>query len=211
MAGKRAFAFFLHWLLLLCLSSTALAHRLNVFAYVEGDIIHVEARFQRAEPARISSVEVRNAVSGRVYLTGETDAEGRFSFAIPAPARRDRAKLDILVRAGEGHQNHWMLAAAEYLPPLPAASAPTRRQPTVQAEVKSTPQPQAVAPACPPPADLTPLVESAVERKIAPLRQMLLDSQEPGLREIVGGIGYLVGIAGLLAYVRAGRGRRDER
>jgi len=52
-------------------------------------------------------------------------------------------------------------------------------------------------------------VDAAVEKKIAPLRRMLLDQEEkgPGVREIFGGIGYLVGIAGLLAYARSRKHR----
>lgn len=204
MAAMQGLAHFLLSLALLCLPMTALAHRVNVFAYVEGDFIHVEARFQRAEPARQSGVEVRNAATGRIYLNGETDAEGRFTFPIPAQARGDRADLDILLRAGEGHQNHWTLKAAEYLPAVPA-SAPPRPKPVAQTAAKPAVPPEPPALACPPPPDTAPLVEAAVERRVAPLRQKLLDSQQPGLREIVAGIGYLVGVAGLLAYVRARR------
>ncbi len=54
-------------------------------------------------------------------------------------------------------------------------------------------------------AELTEVVEAAVETKIAPMRRMLLDQEEggPGLTEILGGIGYLFGLAGLLAYARS--------
>ena len=57
------------------------------------------------------------------------------------------------------------------------------------------------------PAALRAVVEQAVEVKIAPIRKMLVDEKEkgPGLAEIAGGIGWLVGIAGLLAYVRCRR------
>lgn len=191
MAAKHRFTHLLLWLALICLPTPALAHRVNVFAYVEGDVIHVEARFQRAEPARQSGVEVRNAATGRIYLNGETDAEGRFTFPIPAQARSDRADLDILLRAGEGHQNHWTLKASEYLPAV-AASTPPRSKPDAQTAAKLATEPEPSPLVCPPPDP-------------APLRQKLLDSQQPGLREIVAGIGYLVGIAGLLAYARARR------
>ncbi len=52
-------------------------------------------------------------------------------------------------------------------------------------------------------------VEAGVEKKIAPIRKILLDEKEkgPGLTEIFGGIGYLLGIAGLLAYARSRGGR----
>lgn len=206
---------------LLLLPMSALAHRVNVFAYAEGDIIHVEARFQKGVPAQDSEVRVSHAKSGREYLQGKTDGEGRFSFPIPEQARADRADLKILLSAGEGHQNEWILAAGEYLPPpaaLPAgeksektkvAAANPVRNPVSTAVAQAAPLPQVAGSVtdCPAAPDVTAVVEAAVERKIAPLRQMMLDSQnqDPGLREVVGGIGYLVGIAGLLAYARSRR------
>lgn len=192
---------------LLLLPMTVLAHRVNVFAYAEGDTIHVEARFQKGVPSRDSEVWVSHAKTGREYLQGRTDADGRFSFAIPDPARANRADLKIELSAGEGHRSEWLLAAGDYLPPLPVSRAADKVVKTKPAAVAAiaTPQTASPTPVCPPPPDLTAQVEAAAERKIAPLRQMLLDSQnpDPGLREIVAGIGYLVGLAGLLAYARS--------
>jgi nickel transport protein len=200
-------------LLLLALPGLALAHRVNVFAYVEGGTVHVEAYFQRSAPARNSAVAVGNASTGTVYLRGRTDDAGRFAFPVPAQARTERADLEILVEAGEGHQNRWTVKAAEYMPapgsPGSAAAppAPTSTAPVSKAKPQAAPAqaPENEACACPPPPDPTPMVEAAVERKIAPLRQMLLDSREPGLKEIASGIGYLLGIAGLIAYARSRR------
>lgn len=207
--GSRTRLFVL--LLLLAQSGLALAHRVNVFAYVEGDSIHVEGRFQRDQPARFSEVEVANATGGKIYLAGKTDAEGRFVFTIPDLARAERADLRILLKAGEGHQNEWTVPAGEYLGAIPPMAETPKQESPKQVRravvAKPTQAPAAAVAVCPPPPDITGQVEAAVEKKIAPLRQMLLDSQvkEPGLRDILGGIGYLLGIAGLLAYARAQR------
>lgn len=58
-------------------------------------------------------------------------------------------------------------------------------------------------------AALQALVEAAVEKKIAPVRALLVAEKEkgPGLTEIIGGIGWLVGLAGLAAYAGSRRGR----
>lgn len=222
MAANRAATRFvrplLFGLLLLALPGPARAHRVNVFAYVEGGSVHVEAYFQRSAPARDSAVEVSNAATGEVYLRGRTDDEGRFAFPVPEQARVDRADLGIRVNAGEGHQNSWTVKALEYLPapssPPPAASssAPVSIAPAAKAKPQATPAQasKTEAGACPPPQDLTPIVEAAVERKIAPLRELLRDSREPGLKEIASGMGYLLGIAGLLAYARSLRPPRDK-
>ena len=225
------------------LSCPGLAHRVNVFAYVEGDTVHVECSYSKSDRVRMGDIEVKNSATGKVYLTGKTDDQGSFTFPVPAQARADKADLQILLRAGEGHQNDGLVKADEYLaaqadcptPPTPvtAPAAPVTAvgEPVdpaafgpVDPAVASEPVDPAVgqAPPASPHAAKTPVMDAALlqsivqttvdatmEKKIAPLRKMLLEEKEkgPGLREIVGGIGYLVGIAGLLAYARSRKGR----
>ncbi len=191
----------------------ALAHRVNVFAYVEGDTVHVECSYSRTNRVRSSPIEVRDQASGKVYLTGTTDDQGNFAFTVPPEARAAKADLLIVLRAGEGHQNDWTVKAEEYLSAAPAAaqappvSSTTAVPPATKPAVAET-VPAAASAGQPPALDaaaLQAVVESAVEKKIAPLRLMLLSEKEkgPGLTEIAGGVGYLVGVAGLLAYVRS--------
>lgn len=195
----------------------ALAHRVNVFAYVEGETVHVECAYSRSQPVLFGDIEVRNGATGKIYLTGKTDDKGRFAFTVPPKARSEKADLNLLLRAGEGHQNEWTVKAGEYLaetPPAPATAS------TAESKSKSSPSSRPVKPAtaaapvvqatsasvpCVPDPALATLMEAAVEKKIAPIRQMLLEIriQGPGITEIIGGIGYLVGMAGLLAYARS--------
>ncbi len=202
------------------------AHRVNVFAYVEGDTVHVECSYSKSDRVRFGEIEVSDPVTGKVYLTGKTDEKGNFAFPVPAEARAAKADLRLRLRAGEGHQNDWTVAAEEYLsaaPTVPAApSAPgpqsEKSTPAAPAVAVPTPAAPAVAIAAPAqqPVDMAALqatvqaaVEAGVEKKIAPIRKILLDEKEkgPGLTEIFGGIGYLLRIAGLLAYARSRGGR----
>lgn len=203
---------------LLALAPAALAHRVNVFAYVEGETVHVECAYSRSQPVLFGEVEVRNGATGKVYLTGKTDDKGQFAFTVPPQARSEKADLNLLLRAGEGHQNEWTVKAGEYLAgaqsfpvadvapdakpkPSPAALTVNKAAKSAAAAPVAASQP---APCVPDPA-LAPLVEAAVEKKIAPIRHMLVETQVrgPGITEIIGGIGYLVGMAGLLAYARS--------
>ena len=202
------------------------AHRVNVFAYVEGDTVHVECSYSKSDRVRFGEVEVSDPATGKVYLTGKTDEKGNFAFPVPAEARAAKADLRLRLRAGEGHQNDWTVAADEYLsaaptaPAAPSAAAPQSEKsaPAAPAAAVSTPTSPAAVTAAPAqtPVDMAALqatvqaaVEAGVEKKIAPLRKILLDEKEkgPGLTEIFGGIGYLLGIAGLLAYARSRGGR----
>ncbi|OLN31096.1 Additional component NikL of nickel ECF transporter [Desulfovibrio sp. DV] len=200
----------------------AQAHRVNVFAYVEGDDVVVECSYNRTDRVRFGDIEVANAATGALYLTGKTDEKGSFRFPVPLAARAAKADLRIVLRAGEGHQNEGVVKAAEYLAVAPvavvttpatvaASPVPTTSPdaPTVAGKPAQTPP--AAAPvalqAGPPvvaldPAALEAIVEAAVEKKIAPLRAILVREEEkgPGLTQIIGGIGWLVGLAGIAAY-----------
>jgi len=209
-----------------CLPGQGLAHRVNVFAYIEGDTVHVECSYSKSDRVRFGDIEVKNPASGKVYLSGKTDEKGNFVFKVPAEARAAKADLQILLRAGEGHQNDWLVKADEYLTaaPAPAANQPSTAAPAPPTAAEKSLNPAASSPVGPvaskaaqaPALDAASLqalvstaVDTAMEKKIAPLRRMLLDAQEkgPGVHEILGGIGYLVGIAGLLAYVRSRKER----
>ena len=241
-------------LLLAAWACPALAHRVNVFAYVEGGDVVAECSYSRSSRVRFGEISVENKATGAVYLTGKTDEQGAFRFSVPPAAREAKADLRIVLRAGEGHQNDTIVTAAEYLATLPAKSAapagaagaasfasadsgPASQTPAAPAAASGTaavtpgagsasgptPGGQTAAPLAGAPApaqnaprvvamdptDLSALVEAAVEKKIAPLRAILVGEKErgPGLTEIIGGIGWLAGLAGLAAYVRGRRGR----
>jgi nickel transport protein len=58
------------------------------------------------------------------------------------------------------------------------------------------------------------IVESAVDKKLQPVMRMLVKLQEssgkPGITEIVGGIGYIIGILGIVAYFKARKGMKTN-
>ena len=209
--------------LFLAAAQDAFAHRVNVFAYVEGDTVHVECSYSRSSRVRFGEIDVVNAADGRTCLTGKTDEQGNFSFVVPEAARKAKADLRIVLKAGEGHQNDWTVKYDEYAAasssspaqPEAASAAPAKPQIPAAAQVV-TAAPAPVAQATIAPADaaamralLETTVEAAVEKKIAPIRKILLDEKEkgPGFAEIFGGIGWLVGIAGLIAYVKSRHGK----
>lgn len=217
--------------LLAVLAAPALAHRVNVFAYVEGNDVVVECSYSRSERVRFGDVEIFDAASGAALLAGKTDEKGEFRFPVPPAVRAAKADLRIVLKAGEGHQNSTEVKAAEYLSATPTAAqdaaAATPATPAVSATVNPPAAPVAAAGpvvaatapvqtvsqtsgqgASAPALDaaaLERIVEAAVEKKIAPLRAILVAEKEkgPGLTEIVGGLGWLVGLAGIAAYFAA--------
>lgn len=217
--------------LLAVLAAPALAHRVNVFAYVEGHDVVVECSYSRSERVRFGDVEVFDAATGAPLLAGKTDEKGEFRFPVPPAVRAAKADLRIVLRAGEGHQNTTEVKAAEYLTAAPVAAPVTPAAPGATPATSAPPSPPAapVAAAGPVAAASAPVqavnqtggqgavapaldaaalervVEAAVEKKIAPLRAILVGEKEkgPGLTEIIGGLGWLVGLAGIAAYIAA--------
>ena len=96
-------------------STPALAHRMIVFAYAEGDSIQVESKFVPDTPVRRGKVLVLDVKTGKELLTGQTDDQGKFSFRIPAEAAAAKMDLKILVEAAMGHRGEWLLKAGSYL------------------------------------------------------------------------------------------------
>lgn len=200
------------------LATPALAHRVLVFAYAEGDTIHTESKFIPDTPVRQGKVMVLDAKTGKELLTGQTDDKGKFSFVIPAEARAERMDLKIVAEAAMGHRGEWLLKADSYLAGGKSAAAPAAKTASPPPETPVT-----AAPAAPPPVApggkapevnqqaLEGILNQALERQLAPVKEMLteLTVHRTSLADILGGIGYILGFFGLWAYFQSKR-KRDS-
>ena len=192
--------------LLCCFAAphAAHAHKVTVFAWAEGDRVFTESKFSGGKMVKAGKVEVFDS-SGNLLLEGRTDDNGAFAFQ--APSITD---LKIVLTAGMGHQNSWLLSAADLgqgeLTPRATHASPS--DPTVLEA------PRASVPAAAGPAltarEIEAIVARQLEEKIRPLMRMVAASQEKGptMSDIVGGIGYIIGLVGLGAYVRYRKERR---
>jgi nickel transport protein len=89
----------------LLLAGNAHAHRVSVFAWVQGDTVHVETKFSGGKKVKGGRIVVTDS-SGVELLTGKTDNSGEFSFKIPR-----RTDLKIILEAGMGHRAEWTVPA----------------------------------------------------------------------------------------------------
>jgi nickel transport protein len=187
-------------LLLAMVPSVARAHKVTVFAWVEGDTVYTESKFSGGRPAKGARIEVYNAADEKL-LEGQTDEEGRFAFQPPRPEA-----LRVVLIAGAGHRNEWRLTAEEL---TGAAAAQSPAEPPVSTEGKTL---QASAADRNPEAltvsrsELQGLIEAALDKKLAPIERRLgAMSDGPSFTDIVGGIGYIIGLVGLAAYLQSRR------
>jgi nickel transport protein len=212
--GMKVLASLLTTVTLLLLSSTSgWTHKVNVFAYVEGDTVVVEGYFSGKVKAQNSVVEVLDS-DGKKILEGKTDEKGvwRFKLADLPPINGD---IKIVLEGGMGHKADFTLSQAELLGPTQKTSVPQPKNEETKiagphlAAAETSVQVQD-------PALLKKLVEDALDQKIQPLVKMLANQQKmlmeqkdkgPTMTEIIGGVGWILGIVGVAGYFM-GRSRK---
>ena len=120
--------FFLLWVIcLLCFRiESADAHRVVVFAWVEGDTVYVESKFSGGKRVKAGEIIVTDP-QGNELLSGRTNENGEFSFKVPK-----KSELKIILLAGTGHRGEWTIAAGEI--EMPAAA--NKRTPPKATSVK---------------------------------------------------------------------------
>lgn len=184
----------LGWLLLP--PSPALAHKVTVFAWVEDGQVHTESKFSGGKRVKEGTIEVFDHQDAKV-LEGKTDAQGYFAFPVPDKAE----KLKIVLKAGMGHGNHWIINAQE----LGVASSDETQTLAIA--------PPAPLPSAPPMAldtdTVEQIVENALDKKLAPIKARMAD-QAWGLRDILGGLGYILGLVGLAGYIQSRKQRTTK-
>ncbi len=190
------------------IADVAEAHRVNIFAYVDGDVIRVECGFSRGRKVRQGSIEVFDNATGERLLQGTTDDAGIFVFPVPQGARAAGHDLRIGINAGQGHQNEWLIAADE-MAATPFSAAPSAVADAPAASVTTAAAPatrSGIAPSSPSltRADVQAAVNEALDAKLAPIKHMLASQFDagPSLKDIVGGIGWIFGLVGVAAWFR---------
>ena len=173
------------------------AHKVNVFAWVEGDTVFVEGYFPGGKKSRDSLVEVFNP-AGTKLLEGRTNETGEFSFKIP-----ERTDLKIVLTASMGHKNDFIISASAFGEQESEPSNPEQSF-TESAEDSSAHL-----------ADLSQLegmIDRALDRKLAPVIKLIRDTRKEGptISEIVGGIGYIFGLFGLVMYLKSRNKKRRQ-
>ena len=192
------------------LTGSAHAHKVIVFAWVEGNTVHSESKFHGGRPAKDAPLEVVD-LNGQKLLEGRTDDKGLFSFAIPK-----KTAMKIILKAGMGHQGEWTIPLEE-LGEVSAAMQPTGEK-GIKAGSSSVSAPpkeresSRTATECLTREEAAALVEAALDKKLAPImggiNHLLDPNKDPSFVEIMGGIGYILGLVGLIAYFQARRGGR---
>lgn len=164
-------------------------HKINIFAAVEGNKIYTQSYTSDGTKIKGGVIEVYDK-NGNKLLTGQTDSLGEFSFIIP---KRD--DLKIVVLGGMGHRAEAIVSADE-LPEIKKESIVRQQKKDSVIEVPKADFPiiDTIL--------LKRMIENVVEAKIHPIVRMIAEQKRENVSfiEVIGGIGYIVGIIGIIAF-----------
>lgn len=206
MNTRQDFRFLMYFVIalmgLVLYTESALAHKVTIFAWVEGDTVFTQSKFSGGRKARNSTVVVYDK-QGIQVLEGKTNEQGEFSFKIPKIT-----ELKVALKASMGHLAEWTIPVEELVGDEAPSSPPAKAK---QAAVHLLSEPSAIqaqtASAESATMGLTAkevkeIVDASLDKKLQPITRMLADSKDcgPGLTEIIGGIGYILGLVGVALY-----------
>lgn len=201
------------------------AHKVNIFAYAQDGKVYAEGYFVDGSKCKNSVIEVVDGKTGEKLHEGRTDDNGQMSFGIPRVT-----SLKLILRAGEGHRNEYVVSEEEIRQAMPIADGQTEKKGGKQVDKKNDAsverarskdiqsgdvQEAMKSPVSP--GEIEAVIGKVIDRRLQPVIKILLEMQEksgrPSMTEILGGIGYIIGILGVIAYFKgrgASRGSRRE-
>jgi nickel transport protein len=194
----------------LLLFSHAQAHKINVFAWVEGDTVYVESKFSGGRKPVAASVEVYDT-QDNLLLEGKTDDQGNFSFEVPR-----KTAMKVVLLAGMGHRGEWAIPISDLddVDPGRTSSVPkiTPKPPSSTAlehtgDLETSKNDDAVLTTIVTANEIKNVVEVTIDAKLKPIMKILVESQQkgPSVTDILGGIGYILGLVGVAAYFSSRR------
>ncbi len=192
---------------------SAHAHKILVFAYGDGPSITGEVTFSSGRKAREVEITVMDEATKKVLATTKTNDKGEFKFPIPKEAVRKKMNLLVVANVGDGHRGEWHMTPQDYMDSADhvattgsdaPASTELLHEDSAASPAASAPAPQpSVAPAVTE-KQIEQIVERVMDRKLTPVKHLLAQACEPGpsVSDILGGIGYIIGLGGIVAYFK---------
>ncbi len=189
--------FFLIFFFIL-LVSIASAHKVNIFAYIEDHLIKGEVYFSDGSPAKGATVTLLPTNGSHILAKTKTDKEGNFNLPIPKGLKDQEVRVVALAEMGhraemklnlKGHTNE-ALGSQEK---TSSSQTETRSLTTASLSKK----------------EIISLIDQELQKQLSPIKsileEILKELQKPSLSEIFGGIGYIFGIFGIIAWAYSRR------
>jgi len=206
--------FVIIWILFWGAAGTAYAHKVTIFAWVEGDTVFTESKFSGGKKVQNAPVEIFD-MNGRKLLEGKTDKQGAFSFRYP-----QKTGMKVLLHAGMGHQAEWVIPVEEFQGngfsdkenTSAVGAKPSAGNGLGKEQLPESAENASVSP-CLNADNIRDLIDNTMDKKLKPIiRDLSLlrnPDHEATFRDIMGGIGYILGLIGIGAYFNYRKKRKE--
>ncbi|NVL92930.1 MAG: hypothetical protein HWN71_07845, partial [Desulfobacterales bacterium] len=156
--------------------------------------VFTESKFSGGKRAINALVQVFDR-EGQQLLEGRTDDKGEFSFKVPK-----LTDLRVVLTAGTGHKGEWTIPESEIREAVALLEKKPAEGPSQAIAIGLSRE------------EIKVLIEESLDRKLRPIVRMMteLQSRGPSVNEIVGGIGYILGLMGVAIYFK-NRGKKRPR
>jgi len=181
--------------LLLCasiftgLSSAAHAHKVNIFAWFDGEKIVGEAYYSKGRNVKASTVKLYNH-KGELLATTKTSSNGGFQFTSPGEGR-----YRLEVEAGQGH-----IAVTS----LEIGSDPSSKgggSPSVSSKTVTRDEERNCT--CLDEGDVDRLLQKRLEPIYLQIKRLSEAQESVTLHDVLSGIGYILGLMGVALYYKS--------
>ncbi len=171
-----------------------LAHKITLFGYVDQGMVKTEAKFSGGRAARHCQMSMANP--SHVVVVGRTNDQGMLDFPVP----EEKEGFELIVDCGDGHRGTWRIEADELSGGAPLAY--TQGSHTVHAAPENVLLQDSVT--------LRMILREELATELEPIKRQLakLKQNTVSLADIMGGLGYFLGLAGLVSYMRFRRAEK---
>jgi len=167
------------------LTTNTFAHKVITFYYIEHGKVNTENYFSDGKKCKSCEIIVYDNITGEKLLQGKTNTDGEFSFVPPK-----MTGLKIVLNAGMGHRAKAIVPKTE----LEGIFNKGAEEKKVKIEIGISED------------ELRKIIREEVSKELQPIYRLLkkiaMDLTKPTLSKVLAGIGYILGITGLIIYFR---------
>ncbi len=177
----------------------AFSHGIKITARMDNSMLMVESALAGHRLPPGSEVVIINNHSKKELLKGTSTDKGFFSIQLPADLLAK--PVDLLIRVSDRYGHHAKTVVRHEMyeglalhkqNQVPQSHSHQHIEDQIQKEITLSPE------------TLHKMMDELLEQKLSPVRAQLaaLEKDRVSFRDIIGGIGYLVGLAGLATWMR---------
>ena len=167
------------------LTTNTFAHKVITFYYIEHGKVNTENYFSDGKKCKSCEITVYDNITGKKLLQGKTNTDGEISFVPPK-----MTGLKIVLNAGMGHRAEAIVPKTE----LEGIFNKGTGEKKVKIEIGISED------------ELRKIIREEVSKELQPiyrfLKKIAMDLTKPTLSKVLAGIGYILGITGLIIYFR---------